>query len=98
MTGACKPLVTTRSRPLCSVTNRRPSGAKASAHGFSRPVATSSVTSDCWVAAPGEGLGVGDGLEVGAGDDPGVGEDDPGVCAGGAPVADDPPGAGVEVD
>src|SRR5690348_10440165 len=98
MTGACKPLATTRSRPLCSVTNRRPSGAKARAHGSSKPVATSSVTSDCCVAAPGGGLGAGDGFEVGEGDEPGGDEGAPGVGAGVDPVADDPPGAGVALD
>src|SRR5579884_4411705 len=70
--------VITRSLPAGSVKKSRPSGAKTSDHGLSRPVATSSVCSVLSEAtlAPGVGVGVGDpvgvGVAVGVGDGTGV--------------------------
>ena len=53
---------------------RRPSRAKASDHGLSSPVATSSVCSVLSLATTGLGDGVGEGLGLGEGEGLAVGE------------------------
>src|SRR6185437_7893267 len=64
----------TRRRPGGSVKKRWPSGAKASDHGLSRPVATSSVCSVLSLATVGLGDGVGVGEALGLGDGDGLGD------------------------
>src|SRR6185437_10690820 len=64
----------TRRRPGGSVKKRRPSRAKASDHGLSSPVATSSVCSVLSLATIGLGDGVGEGLGMGEGEGLGLGE------------------------
>jgi hypothetical protein len=77
--AATRPVLSmTRRRPGGSVKKRRPSGANASDHGLSRPVATSSVCSVLSLAmvglGDGVGLGVGEGLGLGEGDGLGDGK------------------------
>src|SRR5437867_3785658 len=55
--GSRTPSLMTRMRPGRSVTKRRPSGARSTAHGASRPLATTSTRST--TAGPARGVGVG---------------------------------------